>query len=277
MANTFNFFKLSLYMIKKFFLVLMIIGFNQLSAQTSSTSPEYEAKAIGGKEQIEQVLQTQLTLPKTLLTSNFDVEITCFFDLDTAGKAVNIKIEGNVNNALRNELLRVFNFWKFYKTLKLPNESRPYFLIFKLSTEKYNRYFKQKNKLTLKKPLPVDSSFVIYTKADKSSEYYKNGDDGLAEFILSQIEYPKLAIEKSIEGTVVIEFVVEANGYLTGITVKQGVNAGCTEEALRLIKLTKWQPAILNNKLVRYRTNYPITFSLRNISKDNTGGNQMGQ
>jgi TonB family protein len=264
-------------MIKKLFIFFMMLGFTQLSSQTSSTSAEYEAKVIGGKEQIEQVLQTQLTLPKTLLTSNFVTEITCFFDLDTSGKAVNIKIEGNVNNALRNELLRVFNFWKFYKTLKLPNESRPYFLIFKLSTEKYYRYFKQKNKLTLKKPLLADSSFVVYTKADKSPEYYKNGDDGLAEFILSQIEYPKLAIEKSIEGTVVIEFVVEANGYLTGITLKQGVNAGCTEEALRLIKLTKWQPAVLNNKFVRYRTNYPITFSLRNISKDNTSGSQMGQ
>jgi protein TonB len=264
-------------MIKKIFFILMIAGFNQLFAQTSSTSPEYEAQAIGGKEQIEQVLQTQLTLPKTILTSNFDTEITTFFDLDSAGKAVNIKVEGNVNNALRNELLRVFKFWKFHKTLKLPNESRPYFLIFQLSTEKYNRYFKQKNKLNLKKQLPADSSYVVYIKADKTPEYYKNSDEGLAEFILSQIEYPKLAIEKSIEGTVVIEFIVETNGYLTGITVKQGVNAGCTEEALRLIKLTKWQPAILNNKFVRYRTNYPITFSLRNISKDNTGGSQMGQ
>jgi protein TonB len=263
-------------MIKKLFIFLMMLVFSQLAAQTSSTSPEYEAQVIGGKEQIEQVLQTQLTLPKTLLTSNFDTEIICFFDLDSAGKAVNIKTEGNVNNALRNELLRVFNFWKFYKTLKLPNESRPYFLIFKLSTEKYNRYFKQKNKLMLKKPMPADSSFVIYTKADKSPEYYKNGDDGLAEFILSQIEYPKLAIEKSIEGTVVIEFVVETNGYLTGITIKQGVNAGCTEEAVRLIKLTKWQPAIFNNKFVRYKTNFPITFSLRNISKDNSSS-QMGQ
>ena len=95
--------------------------------------------------------------------------------------------------------------------------------------------------------------------------------------ILSKIEYPKLAVEKSVEGTVVLEFVVETNGYLTGITVKQGINAGCTEEAVRLIKETKWQPALLNNKFVRYRTNYPITFSLRNINKDNTGSSQMGQ
>ena len=267
-------------MLKKYLFFLLTVYLTSVSAQTSSTSPEYEAIAIGGKTQIEQVLETQLTLPKILLTSNFDVEITTFFDLDSAGKAVNIKFEGlknNNNNVLRNELTRMFSFWKFNKTLHLPNESRPYFLIFKLSTEKYNRYFKQKNKLNLKKPLPADSSYFVYVKAEKSPEYYKNGDDGLTEFILSQIEYPKLAIEKSVEGTVVIEFIVETNGYLTGITVKQGINAGCTEEALRLIKETKWQPAVLNNKFVRYRTNYPITFSLRNINKDNTSTNQLGQ
>ena len=192
---------------------------------------------------------------------------------------MNIKFEGiknNNNNVLRNELIRMFSFWKFHKTLHLPNESRPYFLTFKLSTEKYNKYFKQKNKLNLKKPLPADSSFIIYQKADKSPEYYKNGDDGLADFILSNIEYPKIAVEKSVEGTVVIEFVVETNGYVTGLAVKQPINAGCTEEALRLIKETKWQPAVVNNKFVRYKTTYPITFSLRNISKDNSSS-QLGQ
>lgn len=264
-------------MLKKLLSFSLFITFISGFAQTSSTSLEFEAQPIGGKEQIEQVLQTQLTLPKTLLTSSFDTEITTYFDLDSAGNAINIKIEGVPNNALRIELIRMFRFLKFYKTLKLPNESRPYFLIFKVSTEKYNRYFKQKNKLNLKKPLAADSSYLVYTKADKSPEYFKNGDDGLTEFILSQIEYPKLAIEKSVEGTVVIEFIVETNGYLTGIKIKEGVGAGCTEEAVRLIKATKWQPAILNNKLIRYRTNYPITFSLRNINKDNSGTNQLGQ
>ena len=262
------------------FILVTALNFPTFS-QSSSTSPEYEAQAIGGKAQIEQVLETQLTLPKILLTSNFDVEITTFFDLDTAGRAVNIKFEGlknNNNNVLRNELTRIFGFLKFSKTLHLPNESRPYFLVFKLSTEKYNRYFKQKNKLNLKKPLPADSSFVVYVKGDKSPEYFKNGDDGLTEYVLSALEYPKLAIEKSVEGTVVIEFVVETNGYITGITVKQPVGAGCTEEALKVIKATKWQPAVLNNKFIRYRTNYPITFSLRNISNDNSSSSkQMGQ
>lgn len=262
---------------KKITLILLVLNIHLGFSQTSATSPEYEAQAIGGKDQLEQVLQTQLILPKTILTSNFDTKITAFFDLDSAGQAKNIKLDGNVNNALRDEIIRIFNFLKFHKTLNLPNESSPYFLIFKLNTEKYIRYFKQKNKFTIKKQLPADSTFIVYSKADKSPEYYKNGDDGLNEFILSNIEYPKLAIEKSVEGTVIIEFIVETNGYLTNINIKQGVNAGCTEEALRLLKLTKWQPASLNNKLVRYKTNFPITFNLRNVNKDNSSSSQLGQ
>ena len=264
-------------MIKKIIIIIILLFKGLVVAQTSSTSPEFEAQVVGGKEHFEQILQTQLTLPKTILTSNFDTKITAFFDLDSAGEAVNVKLEGQVNNALRYEIIRIFKFFRFYKTLNLPNESRPYFLFFKLSTEKYNRYFKQKNKINQKNTIVADSSFSIYSKADKSPEYYKNGDDGLSAFILSNIEYPKLAIEKSVEGTVIIEFVVETNGYITNITVKQGVNTGCTEEAIRLIKETKWQPAVLNNKLVRYKTNYPITFSLRNVNKDNSNSGLMGQ
>lgn len=264
-------------MLKKYICVLTVTWAISLSAQTSATSPEFEAKAIGGKEQIEQVLETQLNLPKTLLTGNFDIELTTFFAIDSAGKAVNIRVDGGTNNVLREEIKRVFNFIQFNKTLRLPNESRPYFLMFNLSTNKYNKYFKQKNKFNIKKPLPADSSFVIYTKADKSPEFYKNGDEGLTEFVLTNMEYPKLAVEKSVEGTVIVEFVVETNGYVTGVTVKQSVGAGCTEEALRVIKLTKWQPASLGGKFVRYKTTYPFTFSLRNINKDNSSSNQFGQ
>ena len=244
----------------------MLFGCANIFAQV--TSSQFEAQAIGGKEEVEQVLQTQLTLSKALLTSNFDVEVTAHFDLDSAGHAKNITFRSTLNNALRNETTRILRFLRFKRTQNEAFETYPYSFTFHISTERYSKFMKQRSKLNLKKNIPVDSSFIVYTKAERSPEYYKNGEEGLNEFILSEIEYPKLAIEKSVEGTVVVEFVVETNGYVTGITLKQGLGAGCAEEALRLIKYTKWQPAVLNNKLVRYRTNYPITFSLRNVTRD---------
>lgn len=253
-------------MLRSFLSIFLTLLTVRYTAQLSSE--QFQAQAIGGKDQIEQVLETQLTLPKTLLTSNFDVHVTAFFDLDSTGHATNVTFKSGLNNALRNETVRVLHFLRFTKTQNEAFETYPYSLSFHISTERYNKFLKQRSKLNLKKTLQADSSFKVYTKADKAPEYYKNGEEGMNEFILSEIEYPKLAIEKSVEGTVVVEFIVETNGYVTGITLKQGLGAGCAEEALRLIKSTKWQPAILNNKLVRYKTNYPITFSLRNVTRD---------
>lgn len=265
-------------MFKKYLYILLLLLSKRNFAQKSSTDPEFEAQAIGGKAQIEQALQTQLNLPKLLVNSDFKTEVLTFFDLDSAGNAIHIKIEGQVNNVLRQEVSRMFRFLKFKRTLHLPNESRPYFLNFSLSTEKYNKYIKQHSKFNLKNPKPADSSFVVHAKADRSPVYYKNGEEGLVDYILSEIEYPKIAIEKSIEGTVVLEFIVEINGYVTGIEVKKSVNGGCTEEAIRLIRETKWNPAVLNDKLVRYKTTYPITFSLRNVNKGNESSSQtIGQ
>ncbi len=261
-------------MLRNFFLGALACSAAALFAQAPSTAYAIDAYPLGGKDQLEQVLETQLTLPKTLVTSHFEAEPVAYFDVDSAGRAVNIKIEKASNNALRNEMKRIFGFLRFAKTQNAYGD--PYVLNFKLSGDKYNHYFKQSNKLSFKKPLPADSSYAIYSKADRSPEYYKNGEEGLAALIISEMEYPRLAIEKSVEGTVVIEFVVETNGYITGITVKKPLGAGCTEEALRVIKKTRWQPATLNGKYVRYKTNYPITFSLRNVNHDNSSSS-IGQ
>jgi protein TonB len=244
------------------------IFFLFFAVQISAQSNENESLIYGGKKQVDQIIETQLTLPKVLLTSNFDVNPVVYFDLDSAGNPVNITFEGVTNNILRKETQRMLRFMRFRKTKNEEGLMYPYSFSYHMTTAKYNKLLKQRSKNFLKRPIPADSSYIIYTKADKSPEYYKNGEEGLKEYVLSEIEYPKLAIEKSVEGTVVIEFVVETNGYITGITLLQGLGAGCSDEALRLIKETKWQPAVLNGKYVRYKTNYPITFSLRNINKD---------
>lgn len=249
---------------KTFLHILFIFFATQILAQSN----ENEGLIIGGKKQIDQVIETQLTLPKILLTSSFDVTIDVYFDVDSAGKPINVKLEGSTNNVLRKETMRMLCFLKFRKTKNEEDLMYPYSFSYHMTAAKYNKLLKQRSKIPIKKPLPADSSYAIYTKADKSPEYYKNGEEGLKEYLLSEIEYPRLAIEKSVEGTVVVEFVVETNGYVTGLTVKQGLGAGCSEVALNLIKQTKWQPAILNGKLVRYKTDYPITFSLKNVNRD---------
>jgi len=250
----------------KFFFIFLF-SWNCFWAQDLVHYNPIKAEVKGGAPEIEQVLQTQLTMPKNALYKGYQDNVSLYFLLDSVGKPSKPIIKSDVKNkAVYNELTRLLNFFQFIRTNSDPNV--PYFLTFNLSSQKYNSYQKQKSRINSKKPLKADSSFVVYSRADKSPEYYRNGEEGLKEFILTDLEYPQTAIDKSIQGTVVLEFIVETNGFVTGITPKQFVGAGGTEEAIRLIKKTKWQPALLNNKLVRYKMTYPITFSLRNANKD---------
>lgn len=242
-------------------------------AQRSSTDPVFEGKILGGKAVLDQVIQTQLTLPKNLQNKNFKADFVCYFGLDSMGNARNFNFEGQLPPALKPEITRLFHFLRFQQSLNLPDEPNPYFLRFSLDYDKYKSYIKQNNRLSLRNPLMADSSFVVYSRADRSPVYHKNGDEGFQQYILSEIDYPSVAVERSIEGTVILEFVVETNGYISSIEAKKGVNGGCTEEAIRLLKSTFWNPAELNGKLVRYKMTSPITFSLRNVNKSNESSN----
>ncbi len=256
-------------MIRKYVSLFFIVASSILHSQNINANGDVEAMPIGGKEQIEQVLQTQMTLSKLLLTPHFNQDVTAFFHLDSIGNAVNIEFDYGLNNALRKETVRLIKFLKFRPAANHQPKTS-YYLTYNISTDRYNKFAKQKNKYTVKKILPCDSSYVIHSKAEQSPEYYKNGDEGLNNFIISEIEYPAVAVEKSLQGNVILEFVVETNGYVTNIIAKQGVNGGCTEEAMRLIKLTRWQPAVIGGKYVRYKTTFPITFSLVNSTSTTT-------
>jgi TonB family protein len=233
----------------------------------------------GGKQNVEQVYKTQLEIPKSVLSSNYEQDIIVYFTITKDGKLSNMSFDKKYNNFLEAEvrrLMRFFNYAAYNEKDKGLIDKECAFRL-KLSAEKFKKYQKFRGKSPIKEQMPKDTSFTIYERADKAPEYYKKGEDGLSDYMLTEISYPSVAQRNNIEGTVVIEFIVEANGYPTNIVVKQGVNGGCSEEAVRLISETKWIPAQKDGKYVRYKMSYPITFSLRNINRDNANGNQAGQ
>ncbi|MEI6020856.1 MAG: energy transducer TonB [Bacteroidota bacterium] len=249
------------------FFILNLPGLN--FAQISPTDPEFEAIPIGIKEQLENTLESQLTMPKILLNTNYTEKVIVYLNIDSSGQAYHIKFDKGLNNLMRLELTKILKLMQFKRTLHINNEEAPYFIAFPLAAHHYLKYKKQKQKDIVKSKLERDSSMIVYSIADVSPLYFKNGDEGLQEYFLTELDYPKMAMEQSIEGTVILSFVVETNGYVGNIEIKKGVNGGCTDEAIALIRNTRWQPAEKAGKLVRYKVTYPITFSLVNKNKAN--------
>jgi TonB family protein len=111
-------------------------------------------------------------------------------------------------------------------------------------------------------PILVQDTFVV---ADSIAEF-QGGMSGLMRFIHKHIRYPNRCIELEIEGRVLVDFVVEQDGSVSGVHVLKK-NTSCPEmdaEAMRIITLTslKWKPAIMDGEPVRSRYRLPVDYRL---------------
>jgi protein TonB len=94
-------------------------------------------------------------------------------------------------------------------------------------------------------------------------------NQALIQFVYQHIEYPPMARETGIDGTVVISFVVEPNGHVSQAQILRDIGGGCGKEALRVVelmneKLPPWTPGKQRGKAVRVQFNLPVRFMLQN-------------
>ena len=103
----------------------------------------------------------------------------------------------------------------------------------------------------------------IFSIVENEPEY-PGGDEALYKFISKNIVYPKSAREKGIQGTVLVEFVVEKDGKLSNIKVIRSADPALDAEAVRVIsKMPKWKPGTQRGKKVRSTFRLPINFQLK--------------
>ena len=82
-------------------------------------------------------------------------------------------------------------------------------------------------------------------------------------WLAANIRYPQEAYNNSIQGRVVVTFIVEADGSITDAKVIRSVAPQLDKEALRVVNaMPKWTPGLQNGKAVRTKYNLPVTFKL---------------
>ncbi|MBR5655247.1 MAG: energy transducer TonB [Prevotella sp.] len=96
---------------------------------------------------------------------------------------------------------------------------------------------------------------------------FPGGEEALRHYLSENLQYPGGAMEKGIEGEVVVYFSVEKNGTLKNISLAQSMEPTLDAEALRLVQgMPRWIPALKKGKKTKGEVNLPISFRL---SSDN--------
>jgi len=81
---------------------------------------------------------------------------------------------------------------------------------------------------------------------------YLGGSSEFKKFILENLKYPAEALEKKIEGDVIVQYDITGLGNVQNIKILNKLGYGCDEEAIRLISLLKFEKVV--NKGVRLTT-----------------------
>jgi TonB family protein len=90
----------------------------------------------------------------------------------------------------------------------------------------------------------------------------------LLNLLSANIQYPNEAREQNIQGTVVLNFVVEPNGRVSTIQLLKDIGGGCGAEAIRVLKAfdeagLRWSPASSGGRPVRVKYTIPLRFRLQ--------------
>jgi len=108
----------------------------------------------------------------------------------------------------------------------------------------------------------VAEPIVFITFVDQAP-VYPGGEEALMRYINDNIEYPVIATEEGIEGTVYVSFIIRKNGKVDKVMVIKGIGGGCDEEAVRVVKgMPYWSPGYENGVPVKVEYHLPVIFSL---------------
>ena len=103
----------------------------------------------------------------------------------------------------------------------------------------------------------------IYDNVDQMPSF-PNGQRAMISWINRNLRYPAAAAENGVQGTVVCSFVVERDGSITNVQVKQGIDPSLNKEAVRVLnQMPRWTPGRNNGSTVRVRCTVPVNFRLQ--------------
>lgn len=92
---------------------------------------------------------------------------------------------------------------------------------------------------------------------------FPGGAEALNAFLSKEIQYPEVARNNGITGTVLVEFVIEKDGKVSNASVKVPLFPDCDKEAIRgVMAMPKWKPGKNMNKPVRCYYQVPVTFKM---------------
>ena len=120
--------------------------------------------------------------------------------------------------------------------------------------------------------LPVkqdnNSTDEVFQVVENMPEF-PGGNVELMKFMQQNIKYPEKAFRDSIQGRVIVQFVIDKTGKTINPTIKRSVSPELDAEAIRVVNaMPQWKPGEQRGKTVNVQFTLPVQFQLINGSNN---------
>jgi len=105
---------------------------------------------------------------------------------------------------------------------------------------------------------------------------FPGGKEAYQKFIRENIVYPEQALTNKVEGLVYVVYTVNNLGEIVDVEVTKGIEHGCDEEAIRVIRLMHYEPARNRGVKMKAEMKTRIHFQLpKTVQPENQAGVQF--
>ena len=113
----------------------------------------------------------------------------------------------------------------------------------------------------------VVAADIPYQRVENMPKFGRAGElEEFRQWVFDRLNYPPLARENGVQGTVTVKFIIERDGTLTIDEIISSPDQSLTDEAARVVRLSpKWTPGSQQGSPVRVFYVLPITFQLNTV------------
>lgn len=242
-------------------IILSLISIKYVEAQNITPPSCY-----GGSRLMKDFIKEEMIYPQTAIANKVEGVAELSFIILSDGNVSELQVSKSVSKEIDAEAIRLFEkiLWKPATELGSPIAYLSTFEI-KFNIKKYLKSCKLRGYETIDYPYqPIDSSNNVYSYKEIDKMPLPDFEKGMSfsRFIQKNLVYPEAAFKQNIAGKVKLKFVVETSGRISNVLKVETLGGGCTEEAIRVVKMIRWMPGINSDLAVRTCMELEIAFDI---------------
>lgn len=247
------------------FLLLSLLSFSLLGQNiTLFRTVYYQAEPYGGMRELEEFVKQEMVYPDSALDAEIEGDVFITFMINPKGKIKYKKVEKSGHPLLQAEASRIFDRIMWVADDERKEDELGYEKIkFEFHRKKYMKLVRKRgyHHFAIDSSLTVSDRLMPYGLNEVDQAPQIKNAKSVNDLVSSNFKYPSIALERGIQGRVVLKMVVEPYGLVSNVKIEEAVAGGCNEETIRLVKLMRFSPAMKDGKAVRCFYEYQLNFN----------------